>query len=224
MESQALDRAKAAESLARQEQLPKDIEKSRTLSGRVGPNHERFQGLVRDQLRYMTPEPERGMGIDETPRRVSRMWLEELTAGYEVSIEGLFRLFPTEDYSGLVLVKDIPVRSVCVHHLVPFVGYAHIGYVPDEKVIGLSKLPRLVDAFSRRLQIQENITNQVIDALEKYLKPKGAIVMISAEHMCMTLRGVQAPGTMTLTSAACGTLEAGEEREEFFKMLNGGHR
>jgi GTP cyclohydrolase I len=180
-----------------------------------------MEAHVSDILKLISPE--QGMGIEETPGRAARMWLDELTAGYHVDIPGLFRLFEPEDYEGIVVVKDIPVRSTCVHHLVPFVGYAAIGYVPKDHVLGLSKLARLVDAHARRLQIQENLTKEVITSLETYLQPKGAIVVVSAEHMCMTLRGVQAPGTKTITSDVCGVFETDPSyKEEFFTMLGNG--
>lgn len=183
--------------------------------------YEKMGNHVEAILQMISPETK--MGITETPGRAARMWLDELTAGYNVEIESLFRLFEPEDYEGIVLVKDIPVRSTCVHHLVPFVGYAAIGYIPGEHVLGLSKLARLVDAHSRRLQIQENLTKEIISSLETYLKPKGAIVMVSAEHMCMTLRGVQSPGTMTVTSDVCGVFsEDPSYKDEFFTMLQNG--
>jgi GTP cyclohydrolase I len=162
-------------------------------------------------------------GVEETPERVTRMWLEELTAGYDVPVEELFKLFPDEGSGGMVVVKDIPVRSVCEHHLVPFVGYASIGYFPDDYVIGLSKLPRIVDAYARRLQIQERLTKQIIDAIDAHLNPRGTMVVMKAEHMCMTLRGVQAPGTQTITSAVSGMFETNEEneKEEFLRLING---
>lgn len=167
--------------------------------------------------------PEKGMGITETPERAARMWMEELTSGYDVDIAGLFRLFEPEEYDGIVIVRDIPVRSVCIHHLVPFVGHAHIGYVAGDKILGLSKFARLVDAFSKRLQIQENITKQVISSLDEHLQPRGAIVVIEAEHMCMTLRGVQAPGTKTITSDVTGIFKTDSTyKEEFFTLLRSG--
>lgn len=162
------------------------------------------------------------MGIEETPGRAARMWLNELTSGYGADIESLFRLFEPEDYEGIVLVRDIPVRSTCVHHLVPFIGYANVGYVPGDYVLGLSKVARVIDAFSRRLQIQENLTQEIISAFSTYLKPKGAIVMIEAEHMCMTMRGVQAPGTKTMTSDVCGCFTDEAYKNEFFTMLRSG--
>lgn len=184
-------------------------------------DYDEMKGHVASMLNLMSPE--QGMGITETPGRAARMWLYELTSGYSVNIEGLFRLFEPEEYDGIVIVRDIPVRSVCVHHLVPFVGHAHIGYVAGDKILGLSKFARLVDAYSRRLQIQENITKQVINALEEHLKPKGAIVVIEAEHMCMTLRGVQAPGTKTLTADVSGVFKNDPSfKDEFYTMLRNG--
>lgn len=164
------------------------------------------------------PLPE---GLRETPERVSRMWLDELTSGYDVDVSSLFRLFPHEGYAGMVVVKDIPVTSTCEHHMLPIIGYAHIGYIPDEHVIGLSKLPRIVNAYARRLQIQERLTQQVHDAIEKYLQPKGTIVAISAEHTCTTIRGVQAPGTKTVTCSVSGPFRDNTEnaREEFFEHV-----
>lgn len=162
-------------------------------------------------------------GITETPDRVTRMWLDELTAGYDIDVKTLFRTFEDEGQGGMVLMRDIPVRSVCEHHLVPIIGYAHIGYFPNGRVIGLSKLARVVDAFSRRLQIQERLTKDVLDAIDEHLCPHGTMVVISAEHMCMTMRGVQAPGTRTLTSAVSGRFLENHEgqRDEFLRLING---
>jgi GTP cyclohydrolase I len=120
-----------------------------------------------------------------------------------------------------VIVKDIPVRSVCEHHLVPIVGYAHVAYFPDGKVVGLSKLSRLVDAYARRLQVQERLTQQVVEAIEEHLHPRGIIVVIEAEHFCMTMRGVQSPGTRTVTSSATGLfIEEQGAKEEFLTLIN----
>lgn len=204
-------------------QLPFDSHNTGLDPSLAGEKQEALSILFHDLLKQIAPG-DIGMGVEETPKRASRMWLNELTRGYHQDIKSLFRLFPTEGYEGIVVVRDIPIRSTCVHHLVPFVGYASIGYVPDKHVIGLSKLPRLVDAFSRRLQIQENLNNQILEALRTYLQPKGAIVLIASEHMCMTLRGVQAPGTMTITSDVFGVLEEEGYKNEFFKMINNGGR
>lgn len=171
-------------------------------------------------LVHLDPDHKR-TGVHDTPDRVARMWVQELTSGYDADFESILKTFPSEDYDGIVTVKDIPVTSTCEHHLVPFVGYAHIGYLPGEEVVGLSKLPRLVNAFSRRLQIQERLTKQIADTLDKFLKPRGVIVVVEAEHLCMTIRGVQAPGTKTLTSAVRGLFNTNEEgeKEEFFRLI-----
>lgn len=112
-------------------------------------------------------------GTDDTPQRVARMYAQELFSGYAVDIEHLFRTFDHEGYDGMVVVKDIPLVSLCEHHLVPFVGFAHVGYFPNGKVLGLSKVARVVNAYARRLQIQERLTKQVADAMEKWLHPRG---------------------------------------------------
>lgn len=181
-----------------------------------------LRNSVFDMLQIIEEEPDRE-GIESTPKRVAKMWLEELTAGYAVDVPSLFKLFPDEGYDGIVTVKDIPVTSVCEHHLVPIVGYAHIGYFPGPKgVVGLSKLPRVVNAYARRLQVQERLTEQIIEAIDEHMEPRGVCVVISAEHLCMTMRGVQAPGTRTVTSAARGLfIEKQGTKEEFMRMVNG---
>lgn len=191
-------------------------------------NQKEFRNKTEDLLRILT-ESGRDQQLEgslvETPDRVARMWTEELTAGYDVDIEGLFRTFDAEDYGGMVAVTDIPVMSTCEHHLLPIIGFAHVGYVPDGKVIGLSKLPRLVNAFSRRLQIQERLTHQISEAIEDYLRPRGSIVVISAEHTCTTLRGIQAPGTLTKTCEVSGIFRDPQEsaRQEFLDLLMTNH-
>lgn len=161
-------------------------------------------------------------GTDDTPKRVAKMYLEELCAGYSEDIVSLLTTFKNEEYKGMVIVQDIPVRSLCEHHLIPFVGVAHVAYFPDEKLVGLSKLARVVDAYSRRLQVQERLTRQVCDAFEKHLAPRGVIVVVEAEHFCMTIRGVQTPGARTTTSAVTGLFEENRDgcKDEFFALLN----
>lgn len=178
----------------------------------------RMEEHVQRMLTHLTPKSY--AGIEETPERVARMWLTELTSGYAVDVPGLFRVFDSDGYEGMVIVKDIPVISTCEHHLLPIVGYAHVGYIPEGKVIGLSKLPRVVNAFARRLQIQERLTAQIHDSLTEYLTPN-SIVMISAEHSCMSVRGVQAPGSRTVTSAVSGKFRDRNEqaREEFLELI-----
>lgn len=181
----------------------------------------RMEEAVLAQLALMVPDPQfSSEGMYETPKRVARMWLEELTAGYHVDIPGLFRTFPNEGGDGQVVVARMPVRSVCEHHLVPFTGFASVGYFPGTRVVGLSKLARLVDAFSRRLQIQERLTREIHDAMQEHLQPRGVIVVVRAEHMCMTVRGVQAPGTLTTTSQASGLyVEKPTTKDEFFQLI-----
>ena len=171
-------------------------------------------------LTHLDPTSPRS-GTNDTPSRVAKMWVNELCSGYEVDIEALFKTFPSEEYQGMVVVKDIPFTSTCEHHLVPFTGYAHIGYFPNGRVVGLSKLARVVQAYSRRLQIQERLTQQVQASITKHLKPRGVMVVVEAEHLCMTIRGVQAPGTKTITSAVHGLFNENieNEKEEFLRLI-----
>ena len=151
----------------------------------------------------------------ETPRRLAAAYAELLTAKpFE------FTTFPnTEDYDELVLVQDIPVRSVCEHHMLPFNGVAHVGYLPGERILGLSKFARLVGFFASRAQTQERLTKQVAEHLQTHLAPRGVGVVIEAEHTCMSLRGVRAPGTRTVTSARLGTLRSDpSSRVEFLSL------
>jgi GTP cyclohydrolase I len=162
------------------------------------------------------------LGIDtdaeslrETPRRMAHAYAEMLTARpFELTT------FPNDEgYDELVLVRAIPVRSICEHHLLPFTGVAHVGYLPGERIVGLSKLARIVEHFACRPQVQERLTKQIADSLQERLAPRGVGVVIEADHSCMTLRGVQAPGAMTVTSTLLGTLrEDARSRAEFFAL------
>ncbi|WP_063001245.1 GTP cyclohydrolase I FolE [Nocardia mikamii] len=150
-----------------------------------------------------------------TPGRMARAYAELFTPrSFDLTT------FPNEEgYDELVLARRIPLRSVCEHHLLPFVGVAHVGYLPGERILGLSKLARIVEHFSRRPQVQERLTKQIADWLTEHLEPKGVGVVIEAEHTCMTLRGVQAAGTTTVTSTLLGTLrEDARSRQEFFSL------
>lgn len=149
------------------------------------------------------------------------MYLDELCSGYDVDVPGLFRTFDNEDYDGMISVTKIPLVSLCEHHLVPFEGHAHVGYFPNGKVVGLSKIARVVQAYGRRLQIQERLTKQICDAMEENLGPRGVMVVVEAEHLCMTIRGVQAPGTKTITSAVTGMFKdnADGEKDEFLRLI-----
>jgi GTP cyclohydrolase I len=161
-------------------------------------------------------------GLRETPRRVVAA-LQELTQGYAQDAKGVFTIFDAEGYDEMVVVRDIPLVSLCEHHLLPFTGRAHIGYIPKAHIAGLSKFKRLVDVFARRLQVQERLTRQVLDTMVEVLEPRGAMVVIEAEHTCMTIRGVQAPGSLTVTSAVQGDfLDDPEARHEFLTLIGKG--
>lgn len=157
-------------------------------------------------------------GLRETPERIARM-CEELFAGYtnDAGVH-LTRTFHA-DTSNIVLEKEIPFYSVCEHHLLPFYGHVHIAYIPDGQVVGLSKLARTVEVFARRAQIQEQLTDQIADAVVKYLQPKGVMVLIEAEHMCMTMRGVRKPGTKTTTCSVRGRFEKEPELQQIFMQM-----
>lgn len=179
---------------------------------------------VAKMLEHLDPTGPRS-GTDDTPARVAKMWLEELCSGYGVDVAALLKTFENDGaYDGMVIVKDVPLVSTCEHHLVPFTGVAHVGYFPGEQVVGLSKIKRLVDVYGRRLQIQERLTTQIADALDEHLSPRGVMVVLEAEHLCMTIRGVQAPGTMTITSAVRGMFKTNTdgEKEEFLRLVRKG--
>ncbi len=158
-------------------------------------------------------------GLKDTPARIARMYQEIFGGLYEDASEHLSRVF-TVDNSEMVLEKDIVFYSTCEHHLMPFYGKAHVAYIPDGKVVGLSKLARTVEVYARRPQIQEQMTAQIADAIMEHLAPKGAMVVIEAEHMCMTMRGVKKPGSKTVTMACRGAFEKDEKlQNRFYQML-----
>jgi GTP cyclohydrolase I len=170
----------------------------------AGVDEERAAAAVRELLVAVGEDPDRP-GLRETPARVARAYAETFAGLWQDPSEILATTFD-EDHDELVLVKDIPMYSTCEHHLVPFHGAAHIGYIPgaDGRVTGLSKLARLVEVYARRPQVQERMTSQIADALSDVLKPSGVIVVIEAEHLCMAMRGIRKPGTSTVTSAVRG--------------------
>jgi GTP cyclohydrolase I len=148
---------------------------------------------------------------------------QELTSGYDQVARDVFTTFDAEGYDEMVIVRDIPLVSLCEHHLLPFIGRAHVGYIPRDRIAGLSKFKRLVDVFARRLQVQERLTRQVLDTMVEVLAPRGAMVIVEAEHTCMTIRGVQAPGSLTVTSAVQGDfLDDPEARHEFLVLIGKG--
>ena len=171
---------------------------------RAGVDQERAAAAVRELLIAVGEDPDRP-GLQETPRRVARAYAETFAGLWQDPADILATTFD-EDHDEMVLVKDIPMYSTCEHHLVPFHVVAHIGYIPgdDGKVTGLSKLARLVEVYARRPQVQERMTSQIADALADVLKPRGALVVIEAEHLCMAMRGIRKPGSTTVTSAVRG--------------------
>ncbi|MCV2489722.1 GTP cyclohydrolase I FolE [Geodermatophilus sp. YIM 151500] len=167
-------------------------------------DQDRAAAAVRELLIAVGEDPDRP-GLQETPARVARAYAETFAGLWQDPYDILATTFD-EDHDELVLVKDIPMYSTCEHHLVPFHGVAHIGYIPgdDGRVTGLSKLARLVEVFARRPQVQERMTSQIADALADVLKPRGVLVVIEAEHLCMAMRGIRKPGATTVTSAVRG--------------------
>jgi len=159
-------------------------------------------------------------GLRETPARYARS-MQELTSGYHVVSDAWWKTFDAEGADQMICQWNIPLYSLCEHHLLPFVGYAHIGYIPRDRICGLSKLKRVVDLYARRLQVQERLTKQIAEFLHNGMDPRGVMVVVEAEHLCMTMRGVQAPGTRTTTSAVLGDFLDPKEgsREEFLRLM-----
>jgi GTP cyclohydrolase I len=177
--------------------------------------------LVDALLQELGEDPSR-QGLRATPERVSRA-LRELTEGYRVKPEEVVAdaIFD-QDYDEMVVIKDIPFYSLCEHHMLPFFGEVHVGYLPKGKVIGLSKIPRLVEVFSHRLQIQEQLTKQIAEALNQALSPQGVGVVIEARHLCMEMRGVETPGGHMMTSCMLGTFRRDPRtRAEFLNLVRG---
>jgi GTP cyclohydrolase I len=180
----------------------------------------RIERAVREILLAIGEDPDRD-GLAETPARVARAYAEQFSGLSQRPEDVLSTVFDA-DYDELILVRDIEVYSTCEHHLVPFFGYAHVGYIPNEKgqITGLSKLARLVDVYARRPQVQERMTSQIADALMTVLEPRGALVVIEAEHLCMSMRGVRKPGAKTVTSAVRGSMrDSARTRAEAMSLL-----
>lgn len=178
-----------------------------------------FEALVRDMLVRLGEDPDRE-GLRRTPLRVAKA-MDFLTSGYEMSVDAVVRgaIFE-ESCQELVLIKDIEFYSLCEHHVLPFFGKAHVAYLPDRKIIGLSKVARIVDVFARRLQVQERLTNQVADAMMEILEPHGVGVIMEASHFCMMMRGVQKQNSSTVTSAMRGSLrDNARTRSELMDLL-----
>lgn len=164
-------------------------------------------------------EDETREGLLKTPERAAKA-IQFLTQGYSLDSEKILKsaLFK-EDYSEMVVVKDIELYSLCEHHILPFFGKAHIAYIPNGYVVGLSKIPRIVDVYARRLQVQERLTHEILEAIDKSLKPHGVAVVIEASHMCMMMRGVQKQNSVTTTSAFKGEFKKEETRNEFLSLI-----
>jgi GTP cyclohydrolase IA len=189
------------------------------LPGDAGPGNERVEDAVRDILAEIGEDPSR-QGLLATPSRVHRMYAE-LTAGYHVDPDRLINgaVFDVA-YSEMVVVKEIPFYSLCEHHLLPFFGRAAVAYIPRGRVVGLSKIPRIVEMYARRLQVQERMTQQVADFLMERLDPKGVGIVVEGTHLCAVMRGVRKPGTVMTTSAVLGLFRTSDKtRAEFFAHL-----
>jgi GTP cyclohydrolase I len=192
-----------------------------TVTPRPGYDHARVEAAVRELLLAVGEDPDRD-GLRETPARVARSYAETF-AGLRQRPEDVLRTTFDASHDELVIVKDIEVYSTCEHHLVPFHGVAHVGYVPgpDGKLAGISKFARLVDVFARRPQVQERLTSQVADSMMELLQPRGVIVVIECEHLCMSMRGVRKPGSRTVTSAMRGQLREAATRAEALSLILG---
>lgn len=169
-------------------------------------------------LEGLGEDPERA-GLQDTPSRVARMY-EEIFRGLLPPEEDLLKCIEGETHDEMVLIKDIPFYSVCEHHLLPFFGYAHIAYIPDGRIVGLSELPKAIDYLARRPQVQERLTKQLADLVMEKLKPKGCMVVISAEHLCMSMRGIKKTGSTTVTSAVRGIFRKSQTtRQEALELI-----
>ena len=183
------------------------------------PSAKEWEYTVRLLLRLIGEDPSRE-GLRRTPLRVKRS-LQYLTAGYRIDpSKVLTRSFKKVKHDEMVIVKDIDFFSLCEHHMIPFFGKCHVAYLPDRKIIGLSKIPRLVDAFARRLQVQERLTTQIAEALNDYLQPRGVACVMEASHLCLMMRGVQKQNTLAITSSMLGRFRTDEKtRAEFLTLI-----
>jgi GTP cyclohydrolase IA len=178
-----------------------------------------MEELIRELLKEIGEDPQRE-GLERTPARVAKAW-EYLTSGYKQNVHDVLNeaLF-TEEYDEMVVVKDIDLYSMCEHHMLPFFGKCHIAYMPSHKIVGLSKLPRLVEMFARRLQVQERLTTQIAQTLNEVLQPRGVAVVIEALHLCMLMRGVEKQNSKAVTSAMLGAFrDRPETRAEFMELI-----
>ncbi len=186
-------------------------------------DNERIEKAVKEILLAVGEDVERD-GLKGTPERVAKMYSELLAGMYEDPKEHLRNVF-TEKYDEVVLLRDIPFYSICEHHLMPFIGSAHVAYLPSGTVLGVSKLARIVDCFTRRLQVQERLTNQIADFIMNGLKPRGVAVVLEASHSCMTIRGIKKPGSVMVTSALRGIFKRdARSRNEVMSLMHKGNK
>tara|TARA_Y100000589_G_scaffold317298_1_gene343106 strand:- start:37482 stop:38099 length:618 start_codon:yes stop_codon:yes gene_type:complete len=180
---------------------------------------EKLSSLYKESLSILGENPDRE-GLKQTPERVAKA-MQFLTHGYDLDPAEILRsaMF-TEDHNQMVIVKDIEIYSMCEHHMLPFFGKAHVAYIPNGKIVGLSKIPRVVDAYARRLQVQERLTDQIKDCINNTLKPLGVAVVIEAAHMCMQMRGIQKQNSFTTTSSFTGAFEKEPTRREFLNLIS----
>lgn len=184
------------------------------------PRPEELSAHIADILRLIGEDPQRE-GLVKTPQRVAKAMMD-LTRGYSQDPIGILQSARfREDYNQMVIVKDIPFYSLCEHHMLPFYGKAHVAYIPNGYITGLSKIARVVDAFSHRLQVQERMTTQIKACIREALNPLGVMVVIEAQHLCMQMRGVEKPGSITTTSDFCGAFSRLETRQEFLDLVMG---
>ncbi|MDD4744507.1 MAG: GTP cyclohydrolase I FolE [Eubacteriales bacterium] len=180
----------------------------------------RIEKAVREILLAIGEDPERE-GLLETPLRVARMY-DELFAGLHVDVRDVIKVFHEKDHDEMIMVGDIPFYSMCEHHLLPFIGRAHVVYIPQGgRILGLSKIARIVDVMSRKPQLQERLTSQIADTMVEAVRPMGVAVIVEAEHLCMTMRGIRKPGSLTVTSALRGLCKSdARSRSEAMSLLN----
>ena len=177
----------------------------------------KIENAVKMLLEAIGENPERP-GIKKTPERYSRL-CEEIFAGIDTKAGGILKPLPSEYCQDLVIVKDIPFYSMCEHHLMPFFGKVHVAYLPSKVVSGISKFPRIIDIFSKRLQVQERMTSQISDMIQKELKPKGVMVVVEAKHLCMSMRGVKKEGNSVVTISAKGTFNNSGKQAEILSII-----
>jgi GTP cyclohydrolase I len=192
------------------------------MTGDAGADKARIEKAVREILEAVGEDPDRD-GLARTPQRVAEMYAEIL-GGLHEDPDGVLEVTFEAGHDEMVMVRDIPLFSLCEHHVIPIVGKAHVAYIPndDGRITGLSKLARLVDIYARRLQVQENLTTQIADTIERVLQPRGVLVVIEAEHLCMSMRGVRKPGTTTITSAVHGLFRTDPAtRAEAMQLVHG---